>query len=194
MRNSLCTILCVLFLTFVTPPSAHGQTQGFHPSIRLGTGLAGQIFGEHSAYDFKVLQVTDATLDYEFCLTPSCRVFMGPYLKFSFFTAPHAAGRIAGGLVTGVSLNDRLAIFAETGLGQATQDIMVNSRFGQTATTYDLTLGLRRHLPGKKNSLLAGITHESNGHAQGLSFFIPESKNKARNNIGLTYLWVGIGF
>jgi len=194
IRSSLFTIVCTLFLTFVTSPLAHGQTGGFHPSLRVGSGLEGQIFGQHSGYDSKFLQVTDGTLDYEFCLTPSCRVFMGPYVKLSFFAAPSVAGRIAGGLVTGVSINENLAIFAETGLGHATQDIMINSQFGQTAMTYDLTLGVRRHLPGKKISLLAGITHESNGHAQGIDFFVPKDKDKARFNVGLTYLWIGVGF
>ncbi len=194
IKSSLFTIVCVLFLTIATPPHAEGQTGGFHPSLRVGSGLEGQIFGQHSGYDFKVLLVTHAVLDYEFCLTPSCRVFVGPYLKLSFFTGPHAAGRIAGGLVTGVSINDRLAIFTETGLGQATQDIMIDSQVGQTATTYDLTLGVRHQLPGKKISLLAGITHESNGHAQGIDFFVPKNKDKARFNVGLTYLWVGVGF
>lgn len=195
IKTSLSTIVYVLFLTFTVPPHhAEGQTAGFHASLRAGTGLEGQIFGENSGYDSKFLQVTDGTLDYEFCLTPSCRVFMGPYVKLSFFTAPKVAGRITGGLVTGVSINDRFAIFMETGLGQATQDIMINSRFGQTATTYDLTLGVRHQLSGKKISLLGGITHESNGHAHGIDFFVPKDKEKARFNVGFTYLWVGVGF
>lgn len=196
VRNSMFTALCVLFLTLFTPPLIEAETKGFHTSLRTGTGIAGQIFGEHSGYDSKFLQVTDGTLDYEFCITPSCRVFIGPYVKLSFFTAPRVAARIAGGLVTGVSLNDNLTIFTETGFGQATEDIMVNSQFGQTATTYDLTLGLRHQLPGKKISLLTGITHESNGHAQGINFFTPASasQNRRQLNVGLTYLWIGFGF
>lgn len=173
--------------------TTHAQSGGFHPSIRLGAGLAGRIFNEHPGYDSTFLQVTDAVADYEFCLTPSCRVMMGPYLKLSFFTAPEAAGRFAGGLFTSFSVTDRFTIFAETGIGRATQDIMINKQFGQTAATYDLTLGVRHQLPGKNISLLGGITHESNGQEQGINFLAP-GQNQSRWNVGLTYIWVGLGW
>lgn len=172
---------------------AHAQSGRFHPSIRLGAGLAGRIFNEHPSYDSTFLQVTDITADYEFCLTPSCRVAMGPYLKLSLFTMPKVAGRFAGGLFTSFSITDAFTIFMETGLGRATQDIMINKQFGQTAATYDLTLGIRHQLPGKNISLLGGITHESNGQEQRINFLAP-GQNQSRWNVGLTYVWFGLGW
>lgn len=191
LRAGLLMLIAVLSLA---RPVRAEHPGGFHPSLRISTGGAlGQLFGEHDSYGIKFLQVTDATLDYEFCITSECRVFMGPYLKVSFFTAPEFASRIAGGLVTGARVSAKLDLFTEIGLGRATQDIMNSAHFGQTAATYDLTLGLRHHLPGRL-SLLAGVTHESNGYAQGINFFIPASQDHARFNIGITYLWLGVGW
>ena len=164
---------------------------GFHPSLRAGAGVFGKFLGDHSAYDLKFLQVTEGTLDYEFCLTSGCAVFMGPYLKVSLLTSPDLMGRAAGGLMTGVRLSQKMDLFTEIGLGYATKSMMINSQFGQTAATYDLTLGVRRHLPGDL-SLHAGVTHESKGHMMGLDFFTP--KHDGRLNIGFTYGWIGIGF
>ena len=93
--------------------------------------------------------------------------------------------------MTGVRLSPNVDLFTEIGLGYATKSMMINSQFGQTAATYDLTLGIRHHLPGGL-SLLGGVTHESNGHMQGLDFFT--SKHDGRLNIGFTYGWIGLGF
>ena len=95
--------------------------------------------------------------------------------------------------MTGVRLSPNVDLFTEIGLGYATKSMMINSQFGQTAATYDLTLGIRHHLPGGL-SLLAGVTHESNGHMMGVNFFVPNKQNDGRLNIGFTYGWIGIGF